>query len=152
MRKAPSGDNKIDGFLQLTASTHLQFCQKKFMKLPDGHQTVMVYLIIPRANEFVEFAKRIFGATQTLLHLNDDQTVMHGEIMIGGTTIMFGNSSEQWKARPASLYVYSEDVDRDYKQALKLGATSLQEPEDKHYGRACGIEDPFGNAWWITSL
>jgi uncharacterized glyoxalase superfamily protein PhnB len=121
------------------------------MKLPEGHHTVMTYLIIPRASQFLEFAKQVFGARQTLLHLNDDQTVMHGEIMIGDTTIMFGNSSGQWKPRPASLYLYSDNVDRDYQNALKYGAVSLQEPEDKHYGRSCGVEDPFGNAWWITS-
>jgi PhnB protein len=120
------------------------------MNLPKGHQTVMPYLITGAA-KFLDFTKTVFDARETHLTLTDDKKVMHAEIMIGSATIMLGDSGEQWKPRPASLYIYSDDVDRDYIMALKHNAISLAEPEDKPYGRTCGVEDEFGNVWWITS-
>jgi uncharacterized glyoxalase superfamily protein PhnB len=122
------------------------------MKLPKGHQAVMPYLILKGAADFIDFAKKVFNAKETARHLTDDNRVMHAEIMIGDSTIMIGDSSEQWKTRPASLYIYSESVDNDFKKAVASGAATIQEPEDKPYGRACGVEDPYGNVWWITSL
>lgn len=122
------------------------------MNLPQGHQAVMPYLIIPGAAKFIAFASRVFGATETTKHLTEDNQIMHAEIDIEGSTIMLGDSSEQWKPRPASLYIYSENVDKTYDQALALGGKTIMPPEDKPYGRTCGVEDPFGNVWWITSL
>ena len=37
-----------------------------------------------------------------------------------------------------------------YKKALAAGASSMMEPNDRGYGRTCGITDPFGNVWWLT--
>jgi len=48
--------------------------------------------------------------------------------------------------------VYVEDADAAYKLALDNGATSLMPPADQDYGRTCGVKDPFGNTWWITSV
>lgn len=121
------------------------------MNLPKDHQTVMPYLIIPDANKFLEFAKAVFNAKESAKYLTDEGRIMHAEVIIGGSTIMLGESNEQWKPRPASLYIYSTDVDGTYDKALKSGAQSLMPVEDKPYGRTCGIEDAFGNAWWITS-
>ncbi len=53
----------------------------------------------------------------------------------------------------AGMFIYVDDADTAYQKALTAGATTVegQEPSDKEYGRACGIKDPFGNTWWITS-
>ena len=122
------------------------------MKLPSEHQAVMPYLILPGVAGFMEFAKNVFNAKTLAVHPADGDGIMHAEITIEGSTIMMGDSNEQWKPRPASLYIYSEDVDSTYKQALTHGAKTILEPEDKPYGRTCGVEDPFGNVWWITAV
>ena len=122
------------------------------MKLPERHQTVMPYLILPGASAFIDFAKNVFGAEEFTRYPTDDGKVMHAEIAIGTSTIMTGDSNEKWQPRPASLYIYSKDVDADYAKALKFGAKSIMEPNDQPYGRTCGVEDPTGNVWWITSL
>ena len=121
------------------------------MKLPQGHQTVMPYLILPGVAEFIEFATKVFNAKTLAVHPADGGGIMHAEINIEGSTIMMGDSSERWEPRPASLYIYSEDVDSAYKRALTHGAKTILEPEDKPYGRSCGVGDPFGNVWWITA-
>jgi len=41
-------------------------------------------------------------------------------------------------------------VDATYRRALKAGATSESEPEDKPYGhRNAGVIDQNGITWWI---
>jgi PhnB protein len=121
------------------------------MKLPKDHQTVMPYLIVRHAEKVIEFAMKVFNAKETQRHLTDDKRIMHAEIIIEGTTIMMGESNEQWKPFPASLFIYSNDVDGMYQKALQLGGKSIMPVEDKPYGRTCGVEDQGGNIWWITS-
>jgi uncharacterized glyoxalase superfamily protein PhnB len=122
------------------------------MKLPAGHQAVMPYLILKGADKFIEFATNVFSAALAAKHLTNDNKIMHAEILIEGTTIMIGDSGEQWSIRPASLYIYSNDVDGTYEKALNNGGKTIMPVEEKPYGRTCGVEDAFGNVWWITSL
>lgn len=121
------------------------------MRLPKDHQSVMPYLIVKNAEKVIDFAKEVFNAQETQRHLTEDKSIMHAEITIEGSTIMLGESSPQWKPIPASLFIYSHDVDGMYAKALQLGAITIMPVEDKPYGRTCGVEDPGGNIWWITS-
>lgn len=118
---------------------------------PEGYQTVMPYLILKNALEFFSFTERVFGAREKMKVLDDERGLVHGEIVIGGSTIMIGGSTDQWQPQPAGLYVNVEDSDRTYQTALDAGATSVMEPSDQEYGRASGVLDPFGNTWWIIS-
>jgi PhnB protein len=53
---------------------------------------------------------------------------------------------------PASIYVYVEDVDTAYRNAIAAGATSVSAPSDKPYQeRSAGIEDSYGNTWYIAT-
>lgn len=83
--------------------------------------------------------------------MRDENVVMHGEIMIGGSTIMFAETSEQYGVDTAGLFVYVPDADETYNKALAAGATSIMPPTNQEYGRSGGVQDPFGNKWWITS-
>jgi PhnB protein len=39
-----------------------------------------------------------------------------------------------------------------YKRALDAAATSIMEPADQFYDdRSAGVNDQFGNRWWITT-
>ncbi|MEM7078836.1 MAG: VOC family protein [Pseudomonadota bacterium] len=51
------------------------------------------------------------------------------------------------------VYVYVPDVDAVYSALLAYGAKSVSAPEDKPYEeRQCGVEDSFGNTWWISTF
>ena len=65
---------------------------------------------------------------------------------------MFAKSGGQWKPRTADMFVYVENADETYDRSLKHGATTIMGPADQNYGRSCGVTDPFGNIWWITSV
>ena len=123
------------------------------MQLPNGHQTIMPYLILEKAENFIPFTKAVFKAEVRLHQLRDDElSIMHSEISIGNSTIMFASASDKWKPQTASLFVYVPQADEAYEAALHLGATSVMPLSDQDYGRTCGIMDPFGNTWWITSI
>ena len=77
--------------------------------------------------------------------------LQHGEIKIGGSTIMFSNSRDEWKPATANMFVYVDDADAVFAKAIANGAETIMEPADQEYGRSGGVNDPFGNVWWITS-
>lgn len=112
----------------------------------------MPYLILKDALKFMDFMKAAFDATEKMKHMRDENTLMHGEIQIGDSTIMFAEASEQFGSQPAGLFVYVDNADERYKKALAAGATSIMEPADQEYGRSCGVQDAYGNTWWITSI
>jgi PhnB protein len=120
------------------------------MKIPAGHQTVMPYLIVEGPEKFLDFLKDIFNAVEKLQVPDPEGGIMHAEVIIGNSTIMFAAATAQYKPAPANLFVYVEDVDKTYQQALESGATSVRKPRQEDYGYSGGVLDPFGNTWWIT--
>ncbi len=121
------------------------------MKIPEGYQQVMPYLIIRGAARFLDFTKIVFGAEEKMKVMRDENTVGHAEIRIGQSVIMFADATGQFAPRPATLFVYVEDADQTYEKAIANGATSLMPMSDQEYGRSGGVLDPFGIAWWPTS-
>ncbi len=118
--------------------------------IPAGYQAVMPYLLLNDAISFLDFAKKVFDAEEKMKVLKEDATLMHGELQIGNSTIMIGQSSDQYPPQPAGLYIHVADADHTYALALAEGAVSIMPPENKDYGRSGGVKDPFGNTWWIT--
>lgn len=123
------------------------------MNIPAGHQTIMPYLILQGALKFIHFTKNVFGASENNEKtLRDDGTVMHAEISLNESTIMVTDEIKDWPKQTANLFVYVPNADETYQKALDNGASSLMDLSDQDYGRTCGVRDPFGNIWWITSV
>lgn len=126
------------------------FCLVLRMKIPPQYNRLMPYLIIPRAYQFIEFMKKVFDASEQLIVPRSEGVIMHGELKIGDSIIMFADETEQFKARPAGIFIYVQSVDETYAAALANGASSLMEPGTQPYGYTCGLHDPFGNDWWAV--
>ena len=92
--------------------------------------------------------KKVFGATEQIVVPRSEGVIMHGELRIGDGVIIFADITEEIAARPAGIYIYVDNVDETYKEALGAGARILMEPQQKPYGYTCGFHDPFGNDWW----
>ncbi|MEJ7680943.1 MAG: VOC family protein [Segetibacter sp.] len=122
------------------------------LEIPTGYQRVMPYLIIKNATVFFNFMQKVFEATEKMKIMRDDTHIMHGELQIGESTIMFADSTEEFKPQTAGLFVYVQDADETYNKALEEGATSVTAMSKQDYGRSGGVLDPFGNVWWITSV
>ena len=121
------------------------------MMIPKGHQAVMPYLMLENASAFFDFTQAVFDAEVTHRAMHENGMVQHGEIRIGGSTIMFSNSRDEWKPATANMFVYVDDADAVFAKALANGAETIMEVADQEYGRSGGVSDPFGNVWWITS-
>ncbi len=121
------------------------------MKIPEGYQTVMPYLILDNAIAFFNFTSEVFGAKEKSKHLDDKGGLIHGEITFGDSTIMFGQASEQWGVQNSGLYINIDNADEVFANAITKGASVVQPMSDQVYGRTGGIKDPFGNVWWITT-
>ena len=120
--------------------------------IPDGYHTVTPYLIVKGVAQVVDFLKQAFDAKEIHSTSRPDGTIMHIEIRIGDSAIMFGEPTGDFKSMPGSIYLYVRDVDTHYKRALQAGATSMMEPADQFYGdRNAGLKDSSGNIWWIAT-
>jgi PhnB protein len=116
----------------------------------DTYRTVTPYLTVPDADAELTFLKAAFGGTELNAQRNPDNTVMHAEVKVGDSLVMVGQSGGPWQPRTGALYLWVDDVDATYAKALKAGAKSEMEPEDKPYGhRNAGVVDQNGVTWWI---
>jgi PhnB protein len=121
------------------------------VNIPFGYQQVMPYLIIKNAAAFIQFMKEVFGAEEKMKHMRDENIVMHAEITLGESVIMFADSTDAFPPRTGGFFIYVADADATYSKALSAGATDLTPMSDQQYGRSGGVIDPFGNTWWITT-
>jgi PhnB protein len=116
----------------------------------DTYRTVTPYLLVPDADAELAFLKAAFGGAEVNCQRNPDNTVMHAEMKIGDSLVMLGQAGGPWKHRAAALYLWVEDVDATYARALKAGAASESQPEDKPYGhRNAGVIDTNDITWLI---
>lgn len=118
---------------------------------PDGYHTITPYLFANEAEQLIQFLKAAFSATTIESITGPDGRISHAEVKIGDSIVMLGAKQDATPMH-AMLYIYVEDTDACYQQALSAGATSISEPADQFYGdRNAGVEDPFGNKWWIAT-
>ncbi len=110
--------------------------------------------MLANCQAFIEYTKNVFNAVPGMKRMRDDQpeAIMHAEVAIQGCTIMFADTRDQWPVANANLFVYVDDADATYKLALEHGSGTIMDLSDQDYGRTCGVLDPFGNTWWITSI
>ncbi len=121
------------------------------LNIPDGYQPIMPYLILKNAVAFSKFMQDAFGAKEKLREMRDEHHIKHAELDLNGGTIMFADATLEYPIQNAALFIYVADCDDCYTKAVADGASVIYEPVDQPYGRSAGVQDAFGNTWWITS-
>jgi len=120
--------------------------------IPEGYHTVTPYLTVADAEAQIDFLKKAFGAEETYRHTDDTGRVSHAEVRVGDSMVMIGQAREPWTPRPATFYLYVENVEAAYRCAIAAGGKSKQELTDQPYGdRSGGVEDSLGNYWWVAT-
>ncbi len=120
--------------------------------IPDGYNSVTVYLAPNGAQKLLDFMKEAFGAEETVRMDGPDGKIAHCEVRIGDSVVMLGDNSGEDQPATASLHLYVEACDDAYNKAIAAGAKSLTPPADQFYGdRGARIVDPVGNHWWIAT-
>src|ERR1043165_1548479 len=117
---------------------------------PDLH-TVTVYFHPIGAQRFIDFLTSAFGGRELMRHAEGDM-IMHAKVQIGDSVIELGEARYPTQPLPTAIYLYVNDVDAIYEQALKAGATSMLEPVDQPFGdRNAWVKDPFDNVWYVAA-
>ena len=120
--------------------------------IPEGANSVNVYLHPLRAEPVITFLKRAFGARELMKYASPDGVVHHAEIRVGSSMVEMGEAHGKYQPMQPMFYLYVPDVDRVYRTALAAGATSISEPIDQPYGdRSGGVKDVFGNQWYLAT-
>jgi PhnB protein len=128
--------------------------------IPDGYPHVSPHLSVAGAADAIEFYKGVLGASERMRMPMPGGAIAHAELELGGSVIMIGDevpggtdpSPRTLGGSPVALFVYVEDVDAVFKQALEAGASSVQGPEDHFYGdRVAMFDDPYGHRWNIAT-
>ena len=128
--------------------------------IPEGYKSVNVYHVFDDAAEAIEFYKRAFGATERGRMPGPDGKISHAEIQVGDSVMMLSDPFEQSTCKPpkelggrsGAIFLYVEDVDAVFRQALDAGATELMPVQDMFWGDRYGkLADPFGHEWQIAT-
>ena len=111
--------------------------------------TVTVYFHPIGAQRFIDFVTKAFDGKELMRHAEGDM-IMHAKVQIGDSVIELGEARYPTQPLPTAIYLYVNDVDATYEQALKAGGTSMLAPTDQPYGdRTAWVKDPFDNVWYI---
>jgi PhnB protein len=114
--------------------------------------TVTVYFHPVGATRMIEFLGNAFGAEEVARHASDEGYIYHAKVRIGDSIVEMGEAHDEWQPMPTAIYLYVDDVDAVYEQALKAGAVSVVPPADQPYGdRNAWVKDPFENIWYIAT-
>ena len=119
---------------------------------PEGAPSVQPYLHLRGAEKMIPFLENAFGAVvQGHVPRSPEGHVLHATIQIGDNTLEIDEAHGEFEPMPCHLHLHVEDADALYARALRAGATSIDPPSDKPYGRSGGVKDAFGNTWYMTS-
>lgn len=118
---------------------------------PAGYATVNPFIIAEDAVGLIEFLKEVFGATERQeARTNDaDGLLLHAELIVGDTTVMFADRKPDWPFTPSLLQVYVDDLDTTLDTARRLNATIVTEPTEFYGDLFSRFRDPWNNLWWV---
>jgi PhnB protein len=127
--------------------------------VPEGFHTVTASITCKDAARAIEFYKKAFGAVERFRMASPDGRVTHAELQIGDSIIFMGDEFPDMSAAPAQgalpsagLFLYVEDVDSLFSQALKAGCETSMPVTNMFWGDRYGkVIDPFGHHWGIST-
>ena len=130
-------------------------------KIPNGYHSINCYRVVRNATKVIDFYKKAFGAEERFrMHGPDGKIIMHAELKIRDSVFMLTEESNEMKTlspesiggSPVSMYVYVNDVDAVFNQAVSEDATVLNPVRDQFYGARSGyLREPFGHLWSIAT-
>jgi PhnB protein len=132
----------------------------KVNPVPSGYCTVTPDIVVSNVSEAIKFYKQAFNAWEVLRMNGPDGKVMHAEIQIGNSRVMLCSECRErnWlspKSRGGTtgmLYLYVENVDDLFNQAVRAGAAPGNPVTDMFWGDRVGdVTDPWGHRWSLAT-
>ena len=110
--------------------------------IPEGYHTVTPSLTVRNAPEAIEFYKNALGAQQLMRMDGPDGKIMHAEIRIGDSLLFLSEempnmgslSPQTLGSATGGLYLYVQDVDQAFEQAINAGGKQKMPVTDMFWG------------------
>jgi PhnB protein len=123
---------------------------------------VSPHIIVKDIEAILPFYQNAFGFEILEAAKGPEGTISHAELRYKDQMLMLGKSGayggttqspkETGIESPMNLYLYCEDVDKFYQQALAAGAKSVTAPEAMFWGdKMCRLLDPEGYLWCFAT-
>jgi PhnB protein len=126
--------------------------------IPEGFQTITPHLTVKGAAAYVDFLKRAFGAEEQGIMPAPNGKIMHAQMRIGTSIIMFADQFPEYGPTPVEghlpfvLHTYVPDADKTFAKAVAAGCTVTMPLSDQFWGDRYGhVKDPFGFVWAIAT-
>lgn len=118
---------------------------------PKGYNSVSPYFVVDGAKKLMDLLVKIFDAEMLRVFDMPDGTIMHAEIRIADSVLMFGDSSEKFPPNEQLTHTYVADVDAIFQKAMDLGCVPLETPKQREGDpdRRGSFKDFAGNVWSI---
>jgi uncharacterized glyoxalase superfamily protein PhnB len=118
-------------------------------------------LTVKDADASLEFYRKAFGFEKRYSMPGPDGRTMHADIAWRDSIFMIGPEHDSAPCKspatsgirpPSSIYVYCDDVDALFKQAVEAGATVETPPQNMFWGdRMCSLIDLDGYIWCFAT-
>lgn len=128
--------------------------------IPEGYHTITPYLTVQNAARAIDFYKRALGAKEIMRMQGPGDKIGHAELRIGDSIVMISDEMPQAGNRSpqslggtgVNLFLYVDNVDSVFNNAISAGAKSDMRPEDMFWGDRYGkFTDPFGHSWSVAT-
>ncbi len=128
--------------------------------IPKGYHSVTPYLVVSDAARAMDFYRRAFGAKEIMRMDGPNGKIAHAELKIGDSVLMLSDempgagtrSPQSLGGSTAGIFLYVENVDSVFNQAVSAGAKPDTQPADMFWGDRYGkLTDPFGHVWSLAT-
>lgn len=110
--------------------------------------TVVPHVHPTAARKYIDFLQRAFGAEEITV-IEQAGRVMHAAIRVRGAVLEMGEPDDRTHMPTNGFFLFVDDVEKAYEQALAAGATAIRPPGDLPAGmRSAIVRDPEGYLWW----
>ena len=118
---------------------------------PPGFSTINPFIIARDADGLIRFLTMVFDGMDhpDARTFDQDGLLLHAELQIGGTTLMFAERKPGWPFTPALLQIYVDDVEVVLGRAVAAGAEIITRPTDFFGDVLSRFLDPWRNLWWV---
>ena len=117
-------------------------------------------MTVKNAARAIDFYQRAFGAREKFRMPTPDGKIGHAELQIGDSMIMLADempgsgvrSPQSLGGTAVGIFLYVENVDNVWKQAVSAGAKVEKPLENMFWGDRYGsLTDPFGHSWSLAT-
>lgn len=127
-----------------------------------NESTIIPALRYKDAPAAIEWLCRVLGCTKHAVYANEDGTIAHAQLALGGGMIMLGSAKDDAHAprfkSPGELggmetqsnYVVAADAEAVFARAQAAGADIVRPIQATDYGsREFAVRDPEGHSWSV---